>query len=130
MDFHKDIYSDERFRDRTNRIPKWARDEHLEMNVPQRELWNYSEDAQKATGPRMTGIYRLVVVLLFAGSTFLIAYDHFFLGTVAFLVASCMLGIGDSNIDGGETETNKVPAVTAIRKRKRHRVAVNVGRAH
>ena len=50
--------------------PKWAREEHLEMNVPQKELWNYSEDEPKSSSPKMTGIYRLVVVFLFAGSTF------------------------------------------------------------
>ena len=80
MDFYKYICSGEQFRDRANRIPKWAREEHLEMNVPQKELWNYLEDEPKSSGPRMTGIYRLVVVFLFAGSTFLIADDHFFLG--------------------------------------------------
>ena len=130
MDFYKYICSGVQFRDRANRIPRWAREEHLEMNVPQKELWNYSEDEPKSSGPRMTGIYRLVVVFLFAGSTFLIADDHFFLGVVVFLTASRMLGIGDSNINGDEAETNKKPAVTAIRKRKRHRVAVNMGRAH
>ena len=66
------------------------------MNVPQKELWNYLEDEPKSSGPRMTGIYRLVVVFLFAGSTFLIADDHFFLGIVVFLAASWMLSIGDS----------------------------------
>jgi len=130
MDFYKYICSGEQFRDRANRIPKWAREEHLEMNVPQKELWNYSEDEPKSSGPRMTGIYRLVVVFLFAGSTFLIADDHFFLGIVVFLAASWMLSIGDSNINDGEKETNKEPAVSAIRKRKRYRVAVNVGRTH
>ena len=130
MDFYKYICSGEQFRDRANRIPKWAREEHLEMNVPQKELWNYSEDEPKSSSPKMTGIYRRVVVFLFAGSTFLIADDHFFLGIVVFLAASWMLSIGDSNINGGETETNKKPAVSAIRKRKRYRVAVNVGRTH
>lgn len=130
MDFYKYICSGEQFRDRANRIPKWAREEHLEMNVPQKELWNYSEDGPKASAPKMTGLYRLFVVFLFASSTFLIADDHFFLGIVVFLAASWMLSIGDSNINGGETETNKKPAVTAIRKRKRHRIAVNVGRTH
>ena len=70
MDFYKYICSGEQFRDRANRIPKWAREEHLEMNVPQKELWNYSEDEPKSSSPKMTGIYRLVVVFLFAGSTF------------------------------------------------------------
>lgn len=100
------------------------------MNVSQKELWNYSEDGPKASAPKMTGLYRLIVVLLFAGSTFLIADDCFFPGIAVFLTASWMLSIGDSNINGGETETNEKPAVTAIRKRKRHRVAVNMGRAH
>ena len=130
MDFYKYICSGEQFGDRANRIPKWAREEHLEMNVPQKELRNYSEDEPKSSGPRMTGIYRLVVVFLFAGSTFLIADDHFFLGIVVFLAASWMLSIGDSNINDGEKETNKEPTVSAIRKRKRYRVAVNVGRTH
>ena len=130
MDFYKYICSGEQFRDRANRIPKWARAEHLEMNVPEKELWNYSEDEPKSSGLRMTSIYRLVVVFLFAGSTFLIADDHFFLGIVVFLTASWMLCIGDSSVNGGETGTNKEPAVTAVRKRKRHRVAVNVGRTH
>jgi hypothetical protein len=61
---------------------------------------------------------------------FLIADDHFFLGIVVFLAASWMLSISDSNINDGEKETNKEPAVSAIRKRKRYRVAVNVGRTH
>jgi hypothetical protein len=100
------------------------------MNVSLKELWNYSEDGPKASAPKMTGLYRLIVVLLFAGSTFLIADDHFFLGIVVFLAASWMLSIGDSNINDGEKETNKEPAVSAIRKRKRYRVAVNVGRTH
>ena len=130
MDFEKQKFFDDYYRGKNRHIPKWAREEHLEMNVPQKELWNYSEDGPKASAPKMTGLYRLIVVFLFAGSTFLIADDHFFLGIVVFLAASWMLSIGDSNINGGETETNKKPAVTAIRKRKRHRIAVNMGRAH
>ena len=130
MDFEKQKFFEDCYRGENRHIPKWAREEHLEMNVPQKELWNYSEDEPKSSGPRMTGIYRLVVVLLFAGSTFLISNDRFFLGIVVFLTASWMLSIGETNINGGETETNKKPAVTAIRKRKRYRVAVNVGRTH
>ena len=130
MDFEKQKLFDDYYRGKNRHIPKWAREEHLEMNVLQKELWNYSEDEPKSSGPRMTGIYRLVVVFLFAGSTFLIADDHFFLGIVVFLAASWMLSIGDSNINDGEKETNKEPTVSAIRKRKRYRVAVNVGRTH
>ena len=78
----------------------------------------------------MTGIYRLVVVFLFAGSTFLLADNHFFLGIVVFLMASWMLSIGDSNTDGRETGTNGKPTVNMRRKRKKRRIAVNVGRAH
>lgn len=62
MDFYKYICSGEQFRDRANRIPKWAREEHLEMNVPQKELWNYSEDAPKSSDPRITGIYLSVSI--------------------------------------------------------------------
>jgi len=130
MDFEKQKFFDDCYRGENRPIPKWAREEHLEMNVSLKELWNYSEDGPKASAPKMTGLYRLIVVLLFAGSTFLIADDHFFLGIVVFLTASWMLSIGDSNINDGEKETNKEPTVSAIRKRKRYRVAVNVGRTH
>jgi len=130
MDFEKQKFFDDCYRGENRPIPKWAREEHLEMNVSLKELWNYSEDGPKASAPKMTGLYRLIVVLLFAGSTFLIAEDHFFLGIVVFLTASWMLSIGDSNINGGETGADKASSVTTIRKRKRHRVAVNVGRTH
>jgi len=106
MDFEKQKFFDDCYRGENRHIPKWAREEHLEMNVPQKELWNYSEDGPKASAPKMTGLYRLIVVLLFAGSTFLIADNHFFLGIVVFLTASWMLSIGDSNTDGRETGTN------------------------
>ena len=53
MDFYKYICSGEQFRDRANHIPRWAREEHLEMNVLQKELWNYSEDEPKSSDPRM-----------------------------------------------------------------------------
>ena len=124
MDFYKYICPGEQFRDRANRIPKWAREEHLEMNVPQKELWNNSEDEPKSSSPKMTGIYRLVVVFLFAGSTFLIADNHFFLGIVVFLTASWMLSIGDSNTDDRETGTNGKPTVNMRRKRKKRRIQI------
>jgi len=72
----------------------------------------------------MTGIYRLVVVFLFAGSTFLIADNHFFLGIVVFLTASWMLSIGDSNTDDRETGTNGKPTVNMRRKRKKRRIQI------
>ena len=70
MDFEKQKFFDDCYRGENRHIPKWAREEHLEMNVPQKELWNYLEDEPKSSSPKMTGIYRLVVVFLFAGSTF------------------------------------------------------------
>lgn len=102
MDYFRSAFVGEPFRDEINHIPTWAKSEHLEKTVPQKELWHYGKDTPGSSGCIPPVICRFVALALFVAATFLIADDRILLGVMAFLAAAWLMNVEKPDPDTKE----------------------------
>ena len=98
----RNAFIGEQFRDEADRIPMWAKAEHLERIAPQKELWDYAEGTPSFAGSRKPEICRLAALALFVAAVVLIADDSIFPGVIAFLTAAWLMNVNQPDPDPGK----------------------------